>query len=97
MSLYFISTYTHWYVTIFKMKGLMRIELAAMHASAMNEQFRAEINQRLDFIEEHLKLRISKAKADPSYADSLVGVARMSGTTMRSSIERASRVRSLYI
>ncbi|KAJ7799983.1 hypothetical protein B0H14DRAFT_2901512 [Mycena olivaceomarginata] len=75
----------------FSMKGLMRIELAVTHASAMNEQFRAEINQRLDFIEEHLKLRISKAKADPSYADSLVGVARMSGTTMRSSIERASR------
>ncbi|KAJ7128219.1 hypothetical protein C8R43DRAFT_694944 [Mycena crocata] len=75
----------------FSMKGLMRIELAVTRSSALNKQFRAEMNQRLDFIEDHLKLRISKAEADPHYANTLVGLARMSGTTMQTSLERASR------
>ncbi|KAJ6590053.1 hypothetical protein DFH09DRAFT_221203 [Mycena vulgaris] len=75
----------------FSMKGLMRIEIAVTRANALNEQFRAETSQRLDFIEEHLKQRIYKAEADPDYAGSVVGLARMSGTMMQSSLQRASR------
>ncbi|KAJ6476731.1 hypothetical protein C8R47DRAFT_1052030 [Mycena vitilis] len=74
----------------FSMTGLMRIELAVSQGSVLNEQFRVEMNQRLDFIEEHLKLRISKAGAQPDYADTLFGISRMSGAKMQSSLERTS-------
>ncbi|KAJ7627707.1 hypothetical protein DFH06DRAFT_1083613 [Mycena polygramma] len=74
----------------FSMTGLLRVELAVSQGSVLNEQFRVEMNQRLDFIEEHLKLRISKAEAQPDYADTLLGISRMSGATMQSSLEQTS-------
>jgi len=74
----------------------MRVELAATNSLTLLEQFRSEIHQRLDFIEDHMQLRIAKAEANPGSADTLVGVSRMTGTVLKTSLQRASMVFGLF-
>ena len=60
--------------------------------SGMTDQLRTEVHQRLDFVEDHLRFRVMKAKADPADAEALVGTSRMSNTAIESALKEASEV-----
>jgi hypothetical protein len=77
------------------MNGLMCVELATTNALTLMEQFCSKIHQCLDFIEDHMHFRIAKAEANPGFADTLVGVSRMTRADVNISLERASMVFSL--
>jgi hypothetical protein len=76
--------------------GIGRIELALVEISGITDQLHSEVHQRLDFVEDHLRFRVAKAKANPADADALIGTHRMAASEMESAITAASEVRNLF-
>ena len=60
------------------------------------DRFHSGIYQRLDFIEDHLNIQVAKAKANPSFAETLVGTSRMMEGVVKASLKQALRVFVLY-
>ena len=60
--------------------------------SGMTDQLRTEVHQRLDFVEDHLRFRVLKAKADPGDAEALVGTSRMSNAAIGHALKEATEV-----
>lgn len=80
------------------MNGLIRIELAATKVLDLMGQYHSEISQRLDLIEDHLKVQVAKAEANPGFAETLVGVGalKLTGVAVKTSLKQASKVFILY-
>lgn len=58
----------------------------------MTDQIREEVSDRLNFLEDHLGVRVAKAEADPSYAETLVGTRTMSNPVLKNALSDATAV-----
>jgi hypothetical protein len=66
--------------------------MSMVEITGMTDQLRADVNQRLDFVEDHLRFRVAKAKADPADAEALMGISRMTDPAIESALVEASAV-----
>ena len=66
--------------------------MSMVEITGMTDQLRAEMNQRLDFVEDHLLFRVAKAKANPADAEAFVGISRMTNPAMKSALVETSTV-----
>jgi hypothetical protein len=68
------------------------VEFRVAEIAGMTEELHAEVHQRLNFVEDHLRFRVSKAETNLVDAEVLFGIQDMSQPAMKDALVEASAV-----
>ena len=75
-----------------QMSSIMQVEISMVEITSMTDQLHTEMNQCLDFVEDHLLLQVVKAKANPADAEAFMGISHMTNPAMESALVETSMI-----